>query len=85
VEASVWRRLVHVVGLVLYGFSCAVMIRAVLGIDPWDTLHQGASVFNGVPFGVVLILVAAGVLLLLLLLLRQKLGIGKPEELSLAC
>jgi uncharacterized membrane protein YczE len=73
---ALWRRLVQVVvGLVLYGFSCAVMIRAVLGIDPWDTLHQGVSVITGVPFGVVVILVGAGVLLLWIPL-RQKLGIG---------
>jgi uncharacterized membrane protein YczE len=60
---------------VLYGFSCAVMIQAVLGIDPWDTLHQGISVITGVPFGVVVIIVGVGVLLLWIPL-RQKPGIG---------
>ena len=58
------------VGLELYGFSCAVMIQAVLGIDPWDTLNQGISVITGAPFGVVVIIVGVGVLL------RQKPGIG---------
>jgi uncharacterized membrane protein YczE len=73
---ALWRRLVQVVvGLVLYGFSCAVMIQAVLGIDPWDTLHQGISVITGVPFGVVVIIVGVGVLLLWIPL-RQKPGIG---------
>lgn len=70
------RRLVQVVaGLVLYGFSSAVMIRAVLGLDPWDTLHQGLSVITAVPFGVVVIIVGVGVLLLWIPL-RQRLGIG---------
>ncbi|MBK5238183.1 MAG: hypothetical protein JJE28_03610 [Actinomycetales bacterium] len=74
--AALWRRLVQVVaGLVLYGFSSAVMIRAVLGLDPWDTLHQGLSVITAVPFGVVVIIVGVGVLLLWIPL-RQRLGIG---------
>jgi uncharacterized membrane protein YczE len=74
---ALWRRLVQVVvGLVLYGFSCAVMIQAALGIDPRDTLHQGISVITGVPFGVVVIIVGVGVLLLLRIPLRQKPGIG---------
>ena len=74
--APLWRRLVQVVaGLVLYGFSSAVMIRAVLGLDPWDTLHQGLSVITAVPFGVVVIIVGVGVLLLWIPL-RQRLGIG---------
>jgi uncharacterized membrane protein YczE len=74
--ASLTRRLLQVLaGLVLYGFSAAVMIRAVIGLDPWDTLHQGLSVLTAVPFGIVVIIVGAGVLLLWIPL-RQKLGIG---------
>ena len=64
-----------VAGLVLYGFSAALMIRAMIGLDPWDTLHQGLSVMTAVPFGIVVIIVGAGVLLLWIPL-RQKLGIG---------
>ena len=74
--APLWRRLVQVVaGLVIYGFSAAVMIHAVIGIDPWDVFHQGLSVMTGVPFGIVIIIVGAGVLLLWIPL-RQKLGLG---------
>jgi uncharacterized membrane protein YczE len=74
--APLWRRLVQVlIGLVLYGFSAALMIRAMIGLDPWDTLHQGLSVMTAVPFGIVVIIVGAGVLLLWIPL-RQKLGIG---------
>jgi uncharacterized membrane protein YczE len=28
------------VGLSGYGFSMAVMVRAGLGLDPWDVFHQ---------------------------------------------
>ena len=30
-------------GLVLYGISIALMLRAGLGVDSWDVLHQGGS------------------------------------------
>ena len=37
-----WRRLVQVaVGLVLYGFASAVMIRAAIGLDPWGSFTKG--------------------------------------------
>ena len=32
------------VGLSGYGFSMAVMVRAGLGLDPWDVFHQGLPV-----------------------------------------
>jgi uncharacterized membrane protein YczE len=74
--AGLWRRLVHVaVGLVLYGFASAVMIRAAIGLDPWGVFHQGISVITVVPFGIVVIIVGLGVLLLWIPL-PQKPGIG---------
>ncbi|MGO4760057.1 hypothetical protein AB4212_67435, partial [Streptomyces sp. 2MCAF27] len=34
------RRLVHLyAGLVLYGVSMALQLRAGLGLDPWDVFH----------------------------------------------
>ncbi len=52
------------VGLVLYGFSMAMMLRATLGLDPWDVLHQGLTRFVPLTFGQVTIVVGAMVLLL---------------------
>lgn len=35
------RRLVQLyAGLVLYGVSLALMVRAELGLDPWDVFHR---------------------------------------------
>ncbi|WP_179951400.1 membrane protein YczE [Nocardioides baekrokdamisoli] len=70
------RRLVQlVVGLVVYGFTMALMVRAKLGNDPWDVFHQGLSVRIGLSFGTVVILV--GVLVLLLWIpLREMPGLG---------
>lgn len=62
-------------GLLVYGFSSALLIEAVLGIDPWDVLHQGLSNKTGVSIGVVTI--AVGVLVLLgWIPLKQRPGLG---------
>jgi uncharacterized membrane protein YczE len=63
------------VGLVLFGVGVALMVRADLGLSPWEVLHQGISFRTGILLGTMSIIV--GVLVLLLWIpLRQKLGIG---------
>jgi uncharacterized membrane protein YczE len=67
------------VGLALYGLSIALIVRADLGLDPWDVLTQG--VFEqfaepaGLSFGLVVNLIGMAVLLLWVPL-RQKPGVG---------
>jgi uncharacterized membrane protein YczE len=61
--------------LVLFGVSMALMIRARLGLDSWDVLHQGISRRGGWPFGWVVIGVGA-LVLLLWIPLRQRPGFG---------
>jgi uncharacterized membrane protein YczE len=63
------------VGLFFYGFGIAMMVRAGIGVAPWDVLTQGISLRTGLPFGLVTNLV--GVLVLLLWIpIRQKPGLG---------
>ena len=62
-------------GLVLYGISMAMLVRANLGLDPWDVLHQGLSHYLPLSFGTVTIIVGA-VVLLLWIPLWQKPGLG---------
>ncbi|WP_429424186.1 YczE/YyaS/YitT family protein [Nocardia sp. GAS34] len=62
-------------GLWLYGFSMAVMIRAGLGLDPWDVFHQGVARHVPVSFGTVTALTGITVLLAWIPL-RQKPGLG---------
>jgi len=62
-------------GLVGYGFSMAVMIRAGLGLDPWDVFHQGLAGRTGMSFGLVTAIVGVGVLLAWIPL-RNRPGIG---------
>jgi uncharacterized membrane protein YczE len=63
------------VGLFLYGWSMAMMIRADLGLDPWDVLHQGLTHWLPYSFGTVTIIVGA-IVLLLWIPLRQWPGLG---------
>lgn len=62
-------------GLVLYGASMALMIRAGLGLDPWDVFHQGVADRTGLSFGTIVILTGAAVLLGWVPL-RQRPGVG---------
>ncbi|MFD4992100.1 YitT family protein [Cellulosimicrobium cellulans] len=73
---STTRRLVQlVVGLALFGASIALLVRADLGLFPWDVLHQGVARATGLPLGVVVIL-ASVVVLALWIPLRQRPGLG---------
>lgn len=76
-RALLWTRrgVQLLVGLFLYGFGIALMLRANLGVAPWDVLGQGLAVQTGIPFGIVVIFVGA-VVLLLWIPLRQKPGVG---------
>jgi len=64
-----------VVGLVLYGTSLAMMVRASIGVGPWDVLSQGLSRTTGVSFGMLTNLIGLAVLLLWIPL-RQRPGVG---------
>lgn len=63
------------VGLVLYGLSMALLVRARLGLDPWDVLNSGLVRLTGLSFGTIVIIVGA-LVLLLWIPLRQRPGIG---------
>ena len=62
-------------GLVLFGFSTALMVRSGLGLAGWDVLHQGLADRTGVSLGHVVIAVGA-LVLLAWIPLRQRPGLG---------
>ena len=62
-------------GLILYGASMALQIKAGLGLDPWDVFHQGVSDRTGLSFGTIVIITGA-LVLLAWVPLRQKPGLG---------
>lgn len=63
------------VGLWLYGATMAMMVRAGLGLNPWDVLHEGITRHVPVSFGVVTAAVGA-LVLLAWIPLRQRPGVG---------
>jgi uncharacterized membrane protein YczE len=63
------------VGLFLYGIAIALMVRAGIGVSPWDVLTQGLVVQTGLPFGLLTNLIGV-VVLLLWIPIRQKPGVG---------
>ena len=78
-----YRRLVQLyAGLALYGGSDALLIRAHLGLDPWDVFHQGLSRHTGLSIGAVSIVVGA-VVLLLWWPIRQRPGLGTVSNVVL--
>jgi uncharacterized membrane protein YczE len=62
-------------GLIGYGFSMAVMVRAGLGLDPWDVFHQGLSLKTGMTIGIASAVVGVAVLLAWIPL-RNRPGVG---------
>jgi len=69
-------RLVQLLGgLSLYGISMAMLVRANLGLDPWDVLHQGLAPRMDLSFGQTVNLVGL-VVLVLWWPLRQRPGLG---------
>lgn len=62
-------------GLVLFGIGLALMVRAELGLAPWEVFHQGITRHTGIPIGTVGILTGI-VVLLGWIPLRERIGLG---------
>ncbi|WP_426516512.1 YczE/YyaS/YitT family protein [Diaminobutyricibacter sp. McL0618] len=70
------RRIVQLlIGLFLYGIAISMMVRAGIGVSPWDVLAQGLSLKTGIPFGLITNIVGL-VVLLFWIPLRQRPGVG---------
>jgi uncharacterized membrane protein YczE len=69
-------------GLTLFGVSLALMVRADLGLGPWDVFHQGIADRVGLSIGLVVNLTAVAVLLLWIPL-RQRPGLGTVSNVVL--
>jgi uncharacterized membrane protein YczE len=70
------RRLVQLyAGLLLYGFSIALMVRAHLGLAPWDVLHSGLTRHFPIDIGQALVIVSF-LVMLAWIPLREIPGLG---------
>ena len=63
------------IGLALYGASLGFLLRAGLGLAPWDVLHQGLARRSGFSVGEVVIAMSF-VVLLAWIPLRERPGVG---------
>lgn len=63
------------IGLILYGIAISLMVRASIGVSPWDVLAQGVDRHTGWGFGGATVVLGAAVLMLWIPL-RQRVGIG---------
>lgn len=63
------------IGLFIFGFGVAFLIRSSLGAGSWDVLTQGISRHVSLSFGT-LTVIMGGIVLLLWIPLRQKPGAG---------
>lgn len=70
-----WRWVFLLGGFMGISLGAVLMIRAQVGVGPWDVLHQGISRHTGISIGQVSILIALP-LLLIWLPLRERPGIG---------
>ena len=62
-------------GLMCFGFGIALMVRADLGLSPWQVFHQGVAHNVGMEIGPVVILTGI-VVLLVWIPLRERFGLG---------
>ena len=73
--AAVKRGLLLLIGLCGYGTSMAMLVRAGLGLDPWDVFHQGLTRHTPLTIGAASAVVGVAVLLAWVPL-RNRPGIG---------
>ncbi|WP_241961116.1 YczE/YyaS/YitT family protein [Salinibacterium hongtaonis] len=75
-RSTMLRRVLQLsIGLVLFGLSISLIIRAVVGVPPWDVFTQGLVRVFGLPFGAFTVIISI-CLLVLWIPLRQKPGVG---------
>lgn len=74
-KAAFERGTLLLVGLIGYGTSMAMMVRAGLGLDPWDVFHQGLTRHTPLTIGLASAVVGV-VVLLAWIPLRNRPGIG---------
>ncbi len=62
-------------GIVALSAGATLIIRARLGVSPWDVLHQGLAEVTGLSFGTIVVILGL-VILVIWVPLGQRFGIG---------
>ncbi|MEM7143214.1 MAG: hypothetical protein AAF548_19490 [Actinomycetota bacterium] len=69
------RSILLAVGLVLYGLSLTLLVRADLGLSPWDVFHEGFADVIGWSLGWTIVLTSF-IVLALWIPIRERPGVG---------
>lgn len=70
-------RFVHVnLGLALFGFSVALMLRAGVGLGPWDVFHEGLSLRTPLTIGQAMIVAGFALLAFSAAVAKVRPGLG---------
>lgn len=77
-------RFLHInLGLMLFAFGIALMLRAGIGLGPWDVFHQGLSLRTPLSVGQAMISAGVSLLVVSMLLARVRPGLGTLLNMSL--
>ena len=76
IVSHVWAWAVLLTGLFLFAMSIVLMVKADLGLGPWDIFHVGLSQASGFTLGQVAIVAGLVVLILAYVIGRQRPGPG---------
>lgn len=63
-------------GLLLFGLSLALMLRANVGLGPWDVFHQGLALRTPLTIGQAMVLAGLVLLVFSAVVARVRIGIG---------
>ena len=70
-------RILHVnVGLALFGFSLACMLRSGVGLGPWDVFHEGVAARTALTVGTAIIATGLALLVFAAVVARIRPGLG---------
>jgi uncharacterized membrane protein YczE len=70
-------------GLALFGVSIALMLRAHVGLGPWDVFHQGLALRTPLSVGQAMILAGFTLLLFSIAVARVRPGVGTVANMTL--
>lgn len=72
----VWAWIVLIIGLFLFAESIVLMVKAQMGLGPWDLFHIGIVRVSGLPLGQVSIVTGLLIIIVAFLIAREKPGAG---------
>lgn len=74
--SGIWAWAVLITGLFLFAESIVLMVKAQMGLGPWDIFHIGVVRVSGLPLGQVSIVTGLAIIIVAFVATREKPGAG---------